>query len=217
MATTPEVQSKGSVPVPDPTLLTTQALVSAVTSLREVLEAEMGGQKAVFESRLEGMDKAITLLQVTTDRQPALVDGKIANLKTLHEERFSSIQTQFTERDVRTEQTAKDSKVAVDAAFQAAKEVVEEQNKSRALAIAKSEAATTKQIDQQGLLITTATAGLNDKIDDIKSRLTLIEGRSNGVSMQKDDSRSNVGIIASLGFGVISIIIAVVSILTRHL
>ena len=43
--------------------------------------------------------------------------------------------------------------VAVDAALQAAKEAVGEQNKSNALAIAKSEATFTKQIDQIGVLI----------------------------------------------------------------
>jgi len=110
----------------------------------------------------------------------AAIDEKTAHLQALHGERFHSISTQFIERDVRTEQTSRDSKVAVDAALQAAKEAVGEQNRSSALAIAKSEAATVKQIDQQGLLIQTATGALNDKIEDIKDRLTRIEGMGVG-------------------------------------
>jgi hypothetical protein len=101
-------------------------------------------------------------------------------LQRLHEEKFRSVAIQFVERDTRTEQTSRDSKVAVDAALQAAKEAVGEQNKSSAMAIAKSEAATTKQIDQIGVIIQTNTAGFNDKIDDIKSRLTIIEGKATG-------------------------------------
>jgi hypothetical protein len=98
-----------------------------------------------------------------------------------HEEKFNSVQVQFAERDTRTEQTSKDSKVAVDAALQAAKEAVGEQNKSSTLAIAKSEAATTKQIDQISVIINTMAKGLDDKIDDIKTRLTSIEGRAKGL------------------------------------
>jgi hypothetical protein len=192
-------------PVPDPTVLTTQALVASITSLREVLEAVIQGQKAVFESRLDGMDKAINLLQVTTDRQPAEVDRKIANLRVLHEEKFTSIQVQFAERDTRTEQSARDSKVAVDAALSAAKEAVGEQNKSSALAIAKSEAGTAKQIDQQALLIATATKALDEKIGDIKDRLTRIEGQSIGQTVAREDTKSLWAILIAAVGAVIAI------------
>ena len=137
------------------------------------------------------MDKAISLLQAVADRSPSIseVSASVRHLQELHAERFNSIGTQFLERDTRAEQTSRDSKVAVDAALQAAKEAVGEQNKSSALAIAKSEAGTTKQIDQIVVLIntttkslsdllTTTTTSLNDKIEDMKSRLTTIEGRS---------------------------------------
>jgi hypothetical protein len=157
---------EGSTPVPDPTLLTTQQLHRELTSLRELIE-----------TRLEGYDKAITLLQSTLDKSPS-----IAEMYASHGEKFHSIQTQFTERDIRTEQTARDSKVAVDAALQAAKEAVGEQNKSSALAIAKSETSTTKQIDQISVLIDNTRKSFDDKIDDIKQRLTSMEGMRKGGS-----------------------------------
>jgi hypothetical protein len=159
-----------SRPVPDPTLLTTEGIRREVGMLRELLE-----------TRLDGMDRAMALFQENITRVPTDVDKQVGHLKALHEEKFLSIEVQFRERDVRTEQTSRDSKVAVDAALQAAKEAVGEQNRSSALAIAKSETATVKQIDQQGLLIATATSGLNDKIDDLKARLTLMEGRGSGM------------------------------------
>jgi hypothetical protein len=178
----------GSRPVPDPTLLTTQQLIRENLWLREVLETRLTGiQEANLlrqnntNARFEAYDKAIKLLQDISDKFPGRIDEKIHSLKEVHEEKFASIQVQFRERDVRTEQSSKDSKVAVDAALQAAKEAVGEQNKSSALAIAKSEASTTKQIDQQGLLIQSTAKASDEKIDDIKERLTRIEGGGKGM------------------------------------
>jgi hypothetical protein len=195
-------------PVPDPTVLTTQQLLRELNSLREILESRLDGMdRAVdvlqstvnrsptlseinvrqeekfnnFDQRFKDRDKAIDLLQVHIDGFNQYVEDSVGRLKDLHQEKFRSIETQFTERDTRTEQTSRDSKVAVDAALQAAKEAVGEQNKSSALAIAKSEAATTKQIDSINTLIQSGNQALNDKIDDMKERITAFEGRSKGI------------------------------------
>lgn len=135
-----------TVPIPDPTSLTTEQLHREINALRELLEAQIA---AAAEITLE---------------------------------RFRGIETQFNERDKRTEQTARDSKVAVDAAFSAAKEAVAEQNKSSALAIAKSEAGTTKQIDQIQQLIGTIREALEGKINDVKERIGKGDGRSEGAN-----------------------------------
>jgi hypothetical protein len=163
----------------------------------------------VLQTRLDGMDKAITLLQDTADKFPARIDEKIAALREVHEQRFSalidthlekfsSIQTQFRERDVRTEQSSKDSKVAVDAALQAAKEAVGEQNKSSALAIAKSETSTTKQIDQLAASIQQMTKAFDDKVMDVKERLTRIEGVGAGASALWGYVAGAVGLLVGL-------------------
>ncbi len=135
-----------TVPIPDPTVLTTQQLLREIATSREIVETSIKG------------------------------------LRELHEERFASISNQFIERDVRTEQASRDSKVAVDAALKAAKEAVEEQNKSNALAIAKSEAGFTKQIDQIGILVSTTQKGNDERFEDIKGRLVLLEGVRRGGS-----------------------------------
>jgi LPS O-antigen subunit length determinant protein (WzzB/FepE family) len=158
--------NKNVKPDPDPTVLTTAQLVMVAKYEREIMQA-----------RLDGMDKALALLQAAVDRSPS-----IAEIYSEFSEKFASVQTQFRERDTRTEQTSKDSKVAVDAALQAAKEAVGEQNKSSALAIAKSETATTKQIDSITTLIQTNQKALDDKIADVKDRITGIEGRSGGMA-----------------------------------
>ena len=198
MAIDRESAERGNGSRSDPTVLTTEQLLRETASLREIVEAQISGNRLVFEARLAGMDTALQLLQTTTDKQPVLVDGKLGHLRVLHEEKFTSIQVQFTERDVRTEQTAKDSKVAVDAALQAAKEAVGEQNKSNAASIAKQEAAFTKQIDQIVLLITSNNDNTEGKITDLKDRMNRIEGGDAGEKTTKDDSRANMALIISV-------------------
>jgi hypothetical protein len=161
-----EETQRGSTPVPDPTLLTTQQLERAIAGSREIVESE-----------INGIDKIVALHQDILNKLPAQIAESAHHLRELTEERFKSVATQFAERDIRTEQTSRDSKVAVDAALQAAKEAVGEQNKSSALAIAKSESATTKQIDQIQTIIGATNDALNGKIEDIKERMASLENR----------------------------------------
>jgi len=211
MADTPKEIGKlysGSAvtPVPDPTVLTTAALSTAITALREVIETRLGA-----------MDKAIELLQASHDRLPGRIDEKVERLREVHDEKFFGILNQFRERDVRVEQTARDTKVAVDAALQAAEKAVGKQNEAFGLSIAKSEAATVKQIDQQGLLIQTATRSLDDKINDIKERLTRIEGKREGheKTIETRQTASShwvaiVGLVIGSLIGVVGIVIAII-------
>jgi len=182
-------------PVPDPTRLTTEQLTREIAALRESGGAAQLALREIIETRLVGNDRAIRLLQDAADKFPAWVDEKIVALKDVHAQRFvalndtfaekfASIQTQFSERDVRTEQAAGAVKIAVDAALQAQKEAVGEQNKSSALAIAKSETSTTKQIDQLATSIQQMTKAFDDKVVDVKDRLTRLEGKGEVVDPQ---------------------------------
>jgi hypothetical protein len=203
-----EVDSR---PVPDPTVLTTQQLLREIFSVREI-----------YDTRLEGMDKAVTLLQATLNKSPST-----AEMYAKHEQMFVNIANQFKERDTRTDQNKIDNKVNVDAALQAAKEAVGENNKSSAQAIAKSEAATTKQIDAIGALIISGQKSLDDKItsgqkasddkiDDIKTRLTSIESNKLGASESKQSAVSTwVIVFGAFGmmFGLIGSALAIAAFL----
>jgi hypothetical protein len=194
----PSNVSEWRLPVPDPTILTTEALHREINALKELLQA-----------RFDAMERATEIRDRHMKELEGMIGVKVEQLQELHAEKFRSIAVQFAERDTRTEQTSRDSKVAVDAALQAAKEAVGEQNRSSALAISKSEAATTKQIDQQGTLIQTTTLGLNDKIDDLKERLTSIEGRSKGMA-------DGWGLIVGGIMLVVAVVTVIVVLTTRH-
>lgn len=181
-------------PNPDPTSLTTEQMLRETQNLRELLEA-----------RLDGMEHTLARLQRDLDLLPTQRSEAIESLQKLHEEKFRSIQTQFIERDIRVETTAKDSKVAVDAALSAAKEAVTEQNKSTAQAIAKSETAFLKQLDQLVLLLDTKTGSLVTQVNDLKDQQTRNEGRSTGANALWGLIVGGIGIVAllvTLGFNI---------------
>lgn len=163
--------SAGSVPNPDPTLRTIENMLREVSSARNEARSSVESLRDVIETRLEAMDKAIELLQKATDRFPAHVANEVGTLRQLHAEKFESIQVQFRERDTRTDQTSRDTKTAIDAALQAQKE-----------AAGKSEVSFTKQIDQIGDLIGTMGKGFDDKVSDLKDRITMMESNKKGGS-----------------------------------
>jgi len=183
-------------PRPDPTALTTQQL------LREV-------------DRLQGL----------IDRLPGIVRNEVDRLQELHAEKFSSIATQFAERDKRTEQLSIADKTAIAAALQAQKEAAGAQNDANAAAIAKSEAAFTKQIDQITTLIAASVKNSDDKVEDIKdsiratvTRIAAMEGAATGAGKAQDRTSVviNLVIAGAVGFvvfmsGVVGIVVYVVT------
>ena len=158
-------------PVPDPTTLTTQQLMR-----------ELGALKEIMQTRMDAYDTAIRLLQDFANRQPTT-----AEVVAKVEERFSAVQMQFHERDIRFDRASNDTKLAVDAAFAAAKE-----------AVTKNEITTTKQIDTIISLITAGTKTTDDKVIDIRDRLTAIEGRGQAYSQGFGWIATGIGIVAAI-------------------
>ncbi len=208
-------QGSGRTPVPDPTLLTTAALTREIASLKEV----------IF-TRLDAMDKAVSLFTESITRVPTDTDKQIQHLKefvlermegivnqgvsgaALQNERFAAVQRQFGERDIRTGNAAQESKSAVEYALQAAKEAVAEQNRSSGLAISKSEASTAKQIEQLTDAMREGFKGVDGKIDDAKERLTRLEGRGEGGKIVHDAGRATIAVIISAAALVLAVILA---------
>lgn len=167
----------------DPTELTTQSLLHEVAVLKEYLEVRLDGAFRALEVRLEGMDKAIDVLAEGAARSPtvAVVDANVGRLEAVTLEKFAGVEQKFQDVNSKIDHASVKDTRAVDAALSAQKESVAEQNKSNALAIAKSEAAFTKQIDQIIQMIGANAKVTDDKFEDLKTRVTLTEGRSKGI------------------------------------
>lgn len=166
----------------------------------EALSISLGLTRDVIATRFDGVDARFAQLHREFDKVPEQTKVFTDNLGMLMQEKFDSIQVQFKERDVRVEQTARDTKVAVDAALQAAEKARTSSNESFALSIAKSENATTKQIDQTAAQMTTSMGSSALQIADLKERLTRIEGTGVGAQATRNDNRLLFGVlIAAVG------------------
>lgn len=193
-------------PNPDPTILTTQRLLREVSLSREIIETRLGG-----------MDKAIELLQRTTDKIPDLIKGEVTQLKELHAEKFSSfsaqlqtqcqgIATQFAERDNRTEQLSIADKTAIAAALQAQKEAAAAQNESNATANNKMELNFAKLIEAQQLAQQAMQKNMDDKFNDLKGRQDRGEGSSTGVGNMVGYVFGGVGMLAAIIMAVVVVL-----------
>ena len=118
-----------------------------------------------IEARLDGMDKAIILLQKVVDRSPSIAEVALS-VEALKE----LTQVRFTERDTRTEQVSKSDKIAVDAALQAQKEAAGKQADNFSELINKNEQ-----------LFLTQIKSLEGKVDLLQQRLDRGEGHTKGI------------------------------------
>jgi hypothetical protein len=225
------------VPNPDPSVITSEAIDRRVKNAEQVIGARLGGmEKAVevFQGDLTRvptqLDRAIVSLRDLLEAKLLHIEGELAaygkdharlleEVKDIHisvrelaavtDQRFMGISEQFKERDTRTDQRAGDTKLAVDAAFAAAKE-----------ATSKIEAGFTKSIDGQQTLLNTTTKSTDEKIGDLKDRMTAMENRTAGLSVahtesratKSDDSTRLIGVLAIA----VSLIVGIAVVVSNH-
>ena len=183
-----ETESK---PNPDPTVATNDAVERAILAVRDYVD----GQLQVRDERLTGIDRATELRLTGIIDIPHQIQAAVEHLANLVDERFSSIQTQFLERDTRSERESRDNKVAVDAAFAAQKEAAAKQDEANAKAIDKSEKATTETIKTNQELSRATTDALTKSLDEVKLAVSRIESTKLGASQSSSALIGVVGLI----------------------
>ena len=199
-----ERRNGGSMPVPDPTALTSAALAREIKALKELLELLIAGER---DARLA----ADMVLGNTVDLQEQLRSEKFSTVA----EKFGAVtrEMQLVENS-RIEQK-QDALASLAAALSAAKEAVKEQTTASALSIAKSENATHEQLQQLTVTFTTAIEGVNRTIDDLKERVSKGEQSLAAHSAgQTGEAKGSSAILAYL-FAAAATIIAVVSIIVQ--
>lgn len=193
--------------MPDPSVLTTQQLWREVASLKELTFSRMSAiEKAIEVAHADlvrvptDVQKAVSGLEALHNQRfdamgiryldrVAYISKQLEDIEHLTAERFNAVSKQFDERDKRAELLLATSAKAVDAALAAAKQAVDKQNEAFQLSIAKSEAATTKQIDGMQSTIASLTHAFDDKINDLKDRIT----RNEGSDLGKKESHQSGG------------------------
>jgi Fe2+ transport system protein B len=151
---------RSNIPIPDPSVLTTESLNREVNHLRELIEvqiAQLADQLERYSDRHQ-------------ERHREVVDRAVDHLRELCQVKFDQVNLQFEERDKRFEETRDASVATVEAALAAAKE-----------AVGKSEAATTKDLDGIKTLISETAKRFEDQIRDLKERIDRDVGRASGL------------------------------------
>lgn len=186
-------------PNPDPTDRTIEQIRRENISLREIIE-----------TRLDGYDKAIALLQAAVDREPKppVLESDIAHLGEMMNVRFSHIETRFSDRDKRNEQTTASNQTLVTNTIEAMREAFLEQNKTSQQAIGKSEAATQKQMDQIEGKFGTEIRALHGNITDIKDDITRLKSLKEGSKETKEDLKA----VWAIAAGAVALLVSITSV-----
>ena len=142
------------------------------------------------------------------DQLRELLDIESAWEEKLRAERLSFVNEKFALIELaRIEQKA-DTKAAVDAALTAQKEAVKEQTTASERAIAKSESATTKQLEALNSTYFTALKGITDLLNDTKDRVSKVESIRVGADSQNNSKRADLTVFILI-IGLISPIVTV--------
>lgn len=172
---------------------------------------------AKLDTRHSEIIHEVTHLRELLSERFNTVRATISGMDEVGDQRFARIDGQFTERDKRTDQLSLADKTAVAAALQAAKEAVGAQNTSNSIAIAKSESSTVESIRQLQTLFNSAIAAVNDKLNDVRSRIDRGDGNTSGQSIahignreERTDSRSLVFSLVSAGLALSALLVTVI-------
>jgi hypothetical protein len=161
----------GSVPVPDPTTLTHDAMETVKEDLRRDAEA----LSTLIDNKLAGRDRETSLLK-------ELLELRITAQRDLITAQLGGFRELMDERKIAASE-------ALAAALQAAKELVTQQNDANAKAADKAEANTTKLIDAIATLIKTTADAADARVAELKERMDRGEGGDNGRREQRVEYR----------------------------
>jgi hypothetical protein len=221
-------------PVPDPTVLTTEASVRQEAMIRNLIAAEIEHQRELFDEKMDGISNQFAArvlanhekMDGIANQYNAKLEGivnqygeKLDGIINLYGEKIEKINIRFNMLDARTAEQKSDTKAALDAALAAQKEAVAAQTESSDKSINKSETATTERIKAVETLLNASTRASDDKIDDLKSRVGQIEAAKLGAaestaSMRTSgmDSRAVLAIAISAILALIALAAVVVAI-----
>lgn len=187
----------------DPSLLTTQLVWREISSLKELLQARVTEVEKGIKVAHDDLVRVPTEVEKSVGGLQSLMENKIFYENKLSTLQFGFIEKQFAWLEVLRVEQKRDTATAVDAALKAAKEAVAEQNTSNVLAINKSEAATSKSIDELARLVNTGMGNLNDKISEVKDRFIVHDSTSRGKHDGVKDFRDWVPWVIAIGMALL--------------
>lgn len=197
----PDRIASSIIPNPDPSLITSEAID------RRVADA-----MAILGARLDAADKAVEVFHADLTRVPTQLDTAIKGLRELIEARIEAVERNVDRIEVRLltnvnvvqeglvelqKLTATTEQKFLGLDLRLEERVKERNNTTKEAFAAQKElqafisAGFTKAIDAQQTLLSAQTNANNDKISDLKDRLTAMENRTAGISTANIENRSS--------------------------
>lgn len=232
-----EMTGRNVVLSPDPTLLTAQAVTAAKEEIRrelvcvqEVMKATLAGIQAVLETRIVTLERVDTLMQAQLDAVPTERAIAIQHVRELMVEQFSTIEAhrrriemELTNAVGQHQRIRDEAKQMIDTAILTQRDAINVQTQHMTQTVNRIEMMATRQLEQITTLLQTAVAGLQSKIDDSKERLTLLEGRTAGITVattqQREETKMHreggqfvvaiIGFVAGTMLGIVGILVAI--------
>jgi hypothetical protein len=193
----PQSQSS-SVPVPDPTLLTTQALEKSIAALKELMEVRIKSLEETLGRLQREQDSHLEVVVAETKHLRELIGAEVGKLTCVTNEKFARIDMQLVERDKRNDAQFIALAEAAALALQAQKDLFNSHNEATAMAVGKSEKGMADSIQQLQALFDSDSRAKSEKIDDIRTRLNTGESRSKGAGDLWGYIIGGVGFVATI-------------------
>jgi hypothetical protein len=127
-------------------------------------------------------------------------DTRVEGMVKLSEDRVEAVHREFENIERRRIEHKNDTKIAVDAAFTAAKEAVKEQAAASDKAISKSEGTVSGQIK-----------AVEGTVDDLKDRIGKLETQQQTKSETRVDSRASTGVIVAVVAAVFTFLLILIA------
>lgn len=205
--------------------LTTEQLYREIENLRQLIDTRVNSVYAMVETIKEQRAPLITLMDTKADFLHEKHQTSLESWSRLHEERartldgkfltidekFKGIALIFDERKQQLSQATTASNLAISAAFEAGEKAND-----------KASVAFQKRMDELGESIQHGNKTTDDKINDLKDRVTGIEQRSQGANMARasnqetrTDHRQSIGLIIAIAVAFISLSAFVVTLVSK--
>jgi hypothetical protein len=177
----------------------------AIINLRELMESKIEGRYNHVlakiddvQTTIDGMDKALVLLQTYNDKMPDFVRNEVGQLKKVHEEKIDGSREVVNERikslaDVTTQQFASindkfaEKDKAVSVGLSAQKESAAATQDSNTAATNKMEANFTALLQQQRELLAEVRKSTEQQMNDMKTTMVTLGSR-----LDRGEGRSSV-------------------------
>jgi hypothetical protein len=200
-----------------PTLDRVEAVARAISmakdEVREEFNQRLVAAAATADARRDGLVDAIEGARTATANAHADTARRIESLQSVFEERLNGV-TRLTDERFEAQ------RLAVIAAFAAQEKLGLAQNQSNAAAIAKSEAATAKELESlDGKIISLRDAVASD-IRNLEGRLNRGEASRVGARQAEADSRDSLGtVLGVIGAvtGGLALLMLIFNTLSAHL